>query len=106
MGQQGYLRDEELLLMEAREAGKAWTDISAMLPGRTVTALKRHYNTFLRPKVSSLVITCASLILPQLCALRWPLIAEPLFGEGVCAECVSRKDACHDMSAHPDRILT
>lgn len=59
MGQQGYLRDEELLLMEAREAGKSWTDISAMLPRRTVTALKRHYNTFLRPKVSSLVIICA-----------------------------------------------
>ncbi len=59
MGRQGYLQDEELLLMEAREAGKSWSDIAAMLPGRTVTALKRHYNTFLRPQVSSLVIICA-----------------------------------------------
>lgn len=77
--------------MEAREAGKSWTDISAMLPGRTVTALKRHYNTFLRPKVSSLVITFASLTLPQLCVLRWPLIAEPLLGKGLYAECVCSK---------------
>lgn len=51
MGSNGYLRDEELFLMEAREAGKTWTDIADMLPGRMVLQLKKHYAMYLRPRV-------------------------------------------------------
>ncbi len=36
---------------QARELGKSWVEIAAMLPGRSSTAIRKRYTNMLKPKV-------------------------------------------------------
>jgi len=46
-----YLPEEDALILQARELNKSWPEIARMLPGRSSTAIRKHYNNTLRPKV-------------------------------------------------------
>lgn len=47
----GYLPQEDALILQARDLGKSWADIAAMLPGRSSKSVRRRYTETLRPKV-------------------------------------------------------
>ncbi len=47
-----YLPEEDALILQARELNKSWVEIASMLPGRSSTAIRKHYTNTLRPKVS------------------------------------------------------
>lgn len=47
-----YLPEEDDLILQARELNKSWAEIASMLPGRSSTAIRKHYTNTLRPKVS------------------------------------------------------
>ncbi len=51
---QGYLPQEDALILQARDLGKSWADITAMLPGRSSKSIRRRYTEHLRPKVLSM----------------------------------------------------
>ena len=38
--------------MQARELGKSWNEIANMLPGRTITAIRKRHQQLLQVKVS------------------------------------------------------
>lgn len=46
-----YLPEEDALILQARELNKSWLEIASMLPGRSSTAIRKHYTNTLRPKV-------------------------------------------------------
>ncbi len=46
-----YLPEEDDLILQARELNKSWAEIASMLPGRSSTAIRKHYTNTLRPKV-------------------------------------------------------
>lgn len=54
--------EEEIRIIELRDMGKGWKDISSQLPGRSLVARSRHYHQYLtgktlRPRLYRLCLT-------------------------------------------------
>jgi hypothetical protein len=75
--------EEEVLVDGHRQFGNQWTLIASMLPGRTETSVKNHYNCTARRYGSSCTTSCSQL-LPTYCSASLPqapctLLDHPLY---------------------------